>query len=263
MTNYSTDFDQNIALSLLGSDNEFPVDFELAWRWLEFTKKENAKRSLIECEFEEGQDFLVLLPNEENSSMTSKTSTRGKKEGRKRESIWLAIDCFKSWGLMCRNDRGKQIRKYFLDCERQLKYVNTMSPAKPLSLTNLEPSHLYRLMSYLVALDRGFCPESRLMEGIDPAYLDATVDAVQYAYHWKQCQVAEATKNANDVMRHIGWMPTNRQEIEQENKDVAEFAGYLKRLEAGKLGGIRRDDFDRFESQQAALAGGRGLALGA
>jgi anti-repressor protein len=62
--NNNTDFDQNIALSLLESKNEFPVDFDLAYKWLEFIRKDNAKRSLIECGFKEGRDFQISLPNE-------------------------------------------------------------------------------------------------------------------------------------------------------------------------------------------------------
>lgn len=33
-------FDTTNALSLLGSEKEFPVDFDLAWKWLGFSRKE-------------------------------------------------------------------------------------------------------------------------------------------------------------------------------------------------------------------------------
>ena len=115
--NNITDFDQNIALTLLKLDSEFPVNFDLAWQWLEFTTKGNGKSSLIECGFEEGEDFRIIMENHNNSNIHSKTSSRG----RKIEKIWLTIDCFKSWAMMCRNNKGKQIRKYFLQCERNLK----------------------------------------------------------------------------------------------------------------------------------------------
>jgi hypothetical protein len=51
---------EDIVFDLVISENEFPVDFDLAWRWLEFSRKQNAKESLINCGFIENIDFRVF-----------------------------------------------------------------------------------------------------------------------------------------------------------------------------------------------------------
>jgi anti-repressor protein len=97
---------EDIVFDLVISENKFPVDFNLAWRWLEFTNKRNAKRSITTCGFVENTDFRVFDPNEQNSTVETKTSIRGRKEGRRGEEIWLTAECFKSWGMMASTRKG-------------------------------------------------------------------------------------------------------------------------------------------------------------
>lgn len=91
---------------VLGTDNEFPIDFDEAWRWIEYSKKSNAKRAL-ELDFVEELDFCSIL---------SKNA-----KGRPVEKIWLTIDCFKSFCMMAGTSKGKEVRQYFLNCEKELK----------------------------------------------------------------------------------------------------------------------------------------------
>lgn len=100
-------FNQEIAITLYKSDDEFPVDFDFAWQWLGYTRKDNAKRILV-SEFQRGVDF---------SSEVRKTSSNG----RPTESIMLTVECLKSFGMMAGTEQGKAIRKYFLECERIAK----------------------------------------------------------------------------------------------------------------------------------------------
>ncbi len=121
---------ENIVYDLVISTEDFPVNFDLAWRWLEFTRKENAKRSLINCQFIEGIDFRVFHPNQQNSNTEVKTSIRGRKEGRRGEEIWLTSECFRSWAMMASTRKGQEVRKYYLECEKKLKEL-TSQPSKP------------------------------------------------------------------------------------------------------------------------------------
>jgi phage anti-repressor protein len=102
-------FDTTIVLSLLGSEKEFPVDFDLAWKWLGFSRKDPAKRSLFSCGFTEGTDLHISV---ELGTLDVPRST---------EKIWLTIDCFKTWGMMANTEQGKQVRTYFLQCEKIAK----------------------------------------------------------------------------------------------------------------------------------------------
>ena len=105
-----TNFTQENALTLINSADDFPVDFELAWKWLDFSRRDSAKRTLIACGFEEGSDFLILHNDVEQIEVEAKKFTRGRRKGQGMERIWLTTECFKSWGMMASTERGKEVR---------------------------------------------------------------------------------------------------------------------------------------------------------
>lgn len=97
---------------LLQATEEFPVDFDDAWRWIGYSRKDAAKLALQNAGFIEGSDFRVFHRIMENSS-----------GGRPSEQICLSIDCFKSFSMMAGTAKGREVRQYFLRCERQLKSI--------------------------------------------------------------------------------------------------------------------------------------------
>jgi phage anti-repressor protein len=108
-TDILTDFSLLSAYSLTKSVDAFPVDFDAAWRWLGFSRRDSAKQSLLDCEFIKGVEFQI------NLELGTLDVPRPK------EKIMLAVECFKSWGMMAGTEQGKQIRKYFIECERIAK----------------------------------------------------------------------------------------------------------------------------------------------
>ena len=52
-------FNQDLALQLLESEVEFPIDFEDAWTWLSWYDKSTGKRALLNCGFVEELDFHI------------------------------------------------------------------------------------------------------------------------------------------------------------------------------------------------------------
>lgn len=102
-------FSQNLAMVMVQSTEQFPVDFDNAWRWIGWTRKSKAKKTLTN-NFIEGVDFC----------------TRGCKSstgGRSSELILLTVDCFKSLGMMAGTEKGREIRQYFLKCEKQAREI--------------------------------------------------------------------------------------------------------------------------------------------
>jgi phage anti-repressor protein len=95
---------------LLTSTDDFPVDFDDAWGWIGYSRKDVAKSSLISAGFFAGTDFRI-----------SRNITGNSGRGRNPDSIRLTIDCFKSFAMMAGTEKGKEVRAYFLDCEKQLK----------------------------------------------------------------------------------------------------------------------------------------------
>lgn len=107
----------DIVLAAINSDQEFPINFDVAWQWLQYSRKDNAKRHFLNCDFLECTDYKVFLNYEENAT-----------PGRSSETILLTVDCFKSWAMMSNTSRGKEVRKYFLECEKIAKQKVAQSP---------------------------------------------------------------------------------------------------------------------------------------
>lgn len=110
------DFSTETAIALLNSTDDYPVDFDDAWEWLGFANKASAKRKL--------SSFVIDV---DYSTETLKNPSAG----RPSESIRLTVEAFKMMGMMAGTEQGKQIRKYFLECEKIAKQ-------KPDALTELE-----------------------------------------------------------------------------------------------------------------------------
>lgn len=100
-------FSTQQVLALIESTEEFPVDFDDAWQWIGYASKQKGRDKLVN-HFEEGADYL-----------TKRLKNPG--AGRPSESIVLTTDCFKAWSMMAGTDKGKQIRQYFIQCEKELK----------------------------------------------------------------------------------------------------------------------------------------------
>lgn len=107
------EFSHGMALRLVRSQDEFPVDFDDAWQWLGYSAKHKAKSKLTR-NFEKDLDYSTkwLRVSHDKGSAASRT-----------EKIQLTVDCFKSLGMMAGTDKGKEIRRYFLECERTVKEV--------------------------------------------------------------------------------------------------------------------------------------------
>lgn len=106
-------FSKELAQQLVESTDEFPVDFDNAWQWLELSTKGNAKKAFLKCDFLDGLDYKVSIHLDKNLQ-----------GGRPDEVIQLTVDCFKQWAMMCKTEKGKIVRRYFLECERVAKEVS-------------------------------------------------------------------------------------------------------------------------------------------
>ncbi len=103
-------FTQELADELYNSDEQFPVDGELAWQWLGYSRKDKFTNMLLN-NFEENIDYGKFSPSR----------GRTPQGGHPSDLFLLTIDCFKMIGMMAKTEKGKEIREYFLNCERQLK----------------------------------------------------------------------------------------------------------------------------------------------
>jgi phage anti-repressor protein len=98
---------------IVESPEPYPVDFDQAWQWVEYSTKQKAREAL-ERNFEEGQDFL-----------TTRLKSTG---GRPGDGYFLTVDCFKSFCMMAGTEKGKEVRRYYLQIEKD--YLNLRERAK-------------------------------------------------------------------------------------------------------------------------------------
>jgi hypothetical protein len=100
----------NFYCSLHCPKDKFIIDFEKVWKWLGFTRKNNAKR-LLEKYFSEKIDYeIVLLRSEQNL-----------KNGRPDEQIFLTTNTFKKFCLRANTTKSDIIHNYYIKLEEILQ----------------------------------------------------------------------------------------------------------------------------------------------
>ena len=79
------------------------------------------KGRISKYEFAENEDFTVVESFHQN----------GGKGGRPEKDYIITIDMAKELSMVENNDKGKQARKYFIQCEKKLKEVASSQKALP------------------------------------------------------------------------------------------------------------------------------------
>ena len=123
------EFSHELALSIVQSTEQFPVDFDAAWKWIGYSTKQKAKNKLVN-NFDQGIDYHI--------NQTVKLVKRFQGGGSGIEDIRLNIDCFKSLGMMAGTQKGKEVRRYFLECERIAKKATEIIPAQSQEIERLK-----------------------------------------------------------------------------------------------------------------------------
>ena len=114
-------FNKELAIALFNSNDQFPVDLDDAMEWWDCRTKDGnltAKGQLVKKlkqNFDQGVDWTFC-------QICEKVQT-----GRPTDKIIMTVDTFKEMGMMLPNGKGKEIRRYFLECERELKKVKTQT----------------------------------------------------------------------------------------------------------------------------------------
>ena len=88
---------------ILGDTSDFPINFDKAWQWMGFSRKDVAKRALVK-NFLKDVDYSTL---------------RKKVERQWVEDITLTTDCFKSFCMLAQTEQGKLVRQYYLVLEKR------------------------------------------------------------------------------------------------------------------------------------------------
>ena len=86
------------------------------------------KNRVKQYQFVEGEDFILISLNDQSgfSPKWAKTLNTG---GRPTKDYFITLDMAKELAMVERNEKGREARRYFINCERQLKATNSHSPA--------------------------------------------------------------------------------------------------------------------------------------
>ncbi|EOL4299958.1 antA/AntB antirepressor family protein [Escherichia coli] len=79
------------------------------------------KERIAEYGFVESQDYILICQNGQ---------TKGRGGDRRSKDYHLTLDTAKELAMVERNEKGRQIRRYFIECEKKLR---SMQPAQQLT----------------------------------------------------------------------------------------------------------------------------------
>jgi phage anti-repressor protein len=97
------------------------------------------KARIAQYGFEEGEDFILIRQN-----------GRTKNQGGDRRSMnyFITLDMAKELAMVERNEKGKQARRYFIDCEKQLTEQKQLPVTTP--NTAILETDKYQLLNNIV-----------------------------------------------------------------------------------------------------------------
>jgi phage anti-repressor protein len=95
-------------ISHLESTEEFPVSLSEVWEWLGYARKDNALKGFLRLEMAESIDFIQFRQEEEHSLKDSL-------------EVRMTVDCFKLWAMSAQTAKGKEVRLYYIQIEKEWK----------------------------------------------------------------------------------------------------------------------------------------------
>jgi phage anti-repressor protein len=125
------------------STEEFPVDFDEAWVWIGYARKDSALRTL-QTNFDQSIDFNFHRDVEVKEGLDfDSTGLWNQKTGRggDRRTIryFLTVDCFKSFCMMAGTPKGKEVRRYYIQIEKAWNTPEAVAARARQMGINLQP----------------------------------------------------------------------------------------------------------------------------
>lgn len=97
---------EQIIQNYLESNNLFPIDFDEFYLLIGYSRKDVAKRALLNSSFISGEDYRVIKKTD--------------KPGRPLEEIRLTVDCAKIFAFLATTPESKQIYRQFQAAQKAL-----------------------------------------------------------------------------------------------------------------------------------------------
>ncbi|WGM00063.1 antA/AntB antirepressor family protein [Arsenophonus nasoniae] len=145
--------------------------------FLEITTRFNdwINRRIAEYSFEENIDYIIV----ENLSYSNLSSAKSRK--RLMKDYCISIDMAKELSMVERNEKGKQARQYFIECERRVLQPQTLLPtAKELALmvVRAEEEKEQLLLENKSLSTENDCLKNLFKEGMTPTQFSKMLNGV-------------------------------------------------------------------------------------
>jgi phage anti-repressor protein len=109
------------------------------------------KARIEDYDFQEEQDYLRVEPAAPQKNGAEKSTAYENWQGR--IEYYITLDMAKELAMVERNAKGKEARRYFIACERQLKAQNATEPTSAVTIAATEFRALYQMLRAM-ELDR-------------------------------------------------------------------------------------------------------------
>jgi len=122
-------FELNYKIYIANKDNinDFIVNFDEVYKWIGFTRKDNAKTLLISKNkenkqlFEINKDYIIKMNTPIAPAIAGAIKSKG---GENKEQILLTINCFKKFCLKASTEKADKIYDYYIKMEEIItKYI--------------------------------------------------------------------------------------------------------------------------------------------
>ncbi len=152
------------------------VDARELHRFLEIDThfKDWIARRIAEYGFAEGDDYILVAQNR---------ATKGRGGDRRSKDYHITLDMGKELAMVERNDKGRQARRYFIECEKRLQQI--------------APDDARTIMNETIGTD-GFHMLGALIRG-KVAALPVEVRRRATAKIWSQTHAAFGVRSATDI----------------------------------------------------------------
>ncbi len=172
------------------------------------------KRRLKKAGFVENQDYVILPTFGENS------------EGRPILEYIVGLDACKHVGLMEGNDKGKEVRQYFIECEKKFREPVT---TKQIATEMYPPLSPVQKQGSLVAQVRALLEVVERQEAIEQAQIKQTVEILEIRQTAEQAMktiehVQEVTRTDNGYMPIVAYARKIKVFIDTERSKNIGFA---------------------------------------
>ncbi len=222
------------------------VDFDWAWQVLGYSRKDNAKRMLVGY-FETKFDYFVQLPEESPEALPYDiflTSEGNSKPGRPVEKIYLTVECFKEMGMLSKSEEGRQIRKYFLQCETIAKQSVKVIPHLQQQIQELQENfaRIQSQLQTLLPVSANFMPpgwDAEVWDSLPPQ------DKRHFRFMFRRRNFQPIDKDETPKL------PFSVEEIKQRQRaEVEKLVGEVSLEQKWKLEDVKQELLARFWAEE-------------